>query len=84
MKDPYLCGPTKEVIPRCELCAKDVKTGKKIFLAALFQGGWAGDKFMEVGRLLESAAKDGRIDCRIHAKKMCDDIRAEFKAKAAA
>ena len=84
LKDPYLCGPTKEVMPRCELCAKDVKTGKKIFLAALFQGGWAGDKFMEVGRLLERAAKDGRIDCRIHAKKMCDDIRAEFKAKAAA
>ena len=39
---------------------------------------------MEVGRRLERAALDGRIDSRGHAKKMCEDIKNEFKAKAAA
>ena len=84
LQNAYLCGLTKELVPRCELCAKDVKTGQRVFLAALFRSGWAGENFMEVGRRLERAALDGRIDSRGHAKKMCEDIKNEFKAKAAA
>ena len=70
---PRLCV-TNEANPRMELCGIDAK-GKRVFLAGLTKGGWAGDKLKEYGEALKQAVIDGDITCRNDAKLLVRELK---------